>query len=201
MICPRLLLGVPSLLLLSLAVAAPSAATRYTWQFDLDSGQIPNGISTSNGIGQAWLDYNTDTDHLQVLVAWTALEGNLTGIHIHGYANPGESTRTHIFDVFSSATDIPQNLDLRTDHHDSLYHLGHAHGDGVPSGGGHLPLDQALDAMVTGQAYMVFHSELYLDGEVRGQLPVASLVPEASTAGLLVVGLVCAARAGIGRAT
>lgn len=187
------MMRLPSLLFvltLSLLLASPAIATRYSWQLDLDSSQIPNGISTSNGLGQAWLAYQTETDHLQVLVAWTALDGNLTGIHIHGPALPGESTRTHIVDVFGSATDIPSDLDLRTDLHQASYHLGDAHGgDDVPSGDGHLPLDQALAAMVAGEAYMVFHSEAWLDGELRGQLPVATLLPEPSTGWLALLGL------------
>lgn len=178
---------------LAMGFASPAQATRYTWQFDLDANQIPNGISTSNALGQAWLDYESETDHLQVLVAWAALDGDLSGIHIHGRALPGESTRTHIFDVFGGASDLPLGIDRRTGHYESVFHLGEAHDDGVPSGAGHLPLDQALSAMTAGQAYMIFHSENWPDGELRGQLPVANVVPESSTGAMAILGVSMAA--------
>jgi hypothetical protein len=196
--CSCLRLGLSVVLLL---VAGSASADRYTWQLDLDAGQVPNGLSTSSGLGQAWLDYNTDTDHLSVLVAWAGLEGDLSAIHLHGPAGPGESTRTHVLDVFSDATAIPAGLDLRSDHYSGLFHLGQAHGDDdVPHGGGHLPLEQALEAMLAGQVYVMFHSEAYLDGELRGQLPEATRVPEPGTGCLAALGVAGAFLAGRRRA-
>ena len=66
----RLVLAV-LLLAAGFGSAVPASAARFTWQVDLDASQIPNGISTSPALGQAWLDYRTETDHLLVTVAWT----------------------------------------------------------------------------------------------------------------------------------
>lgn len=186
--------------MLAVLWVTPSPAHAYTisWQFDLESSQIPNGLSTSYGFGQAWISYETVSDHLNLTVAWTALEGALTGIHIHGPAEYGVTTRTHIVDVFKDSTEIPAGLDLHTDLHSETQHVFDPHGeDGHGGGGGHLPPDYALQTMIDEQAYMVFHTDLYPDGEIRGQLVLTS-IPEPKT-GWLVGASVLAAAGSAGR--
>jgi hypothetical protein len=174
---------------------APAAhALDYSWQFDLDSGQIPNGLSDSKGLGQAWMSYDVETDHLSITLSWTLLEGDLTGIHIHGPAGPDESTRTHLADVFGDESDIPAALDRRTDVYMTTLHIVAPHGGDHGGSGGQLPGELALQTLLDGNAYVIFHSSAYPEGELRGQIPVAQPVPEPGTGCLVALGLFVLAR-------
>jgi hypothetical protein len=185
-------------LLTALLMASPAAAIRYTWIFDIEPEQVTPEGSGSSASGQAWLYYDTLTDHLQLNIAWTGLEADLSGIHIHGPALPGQSSRTHLIDVFADASVIPGEVDRRTDFYQAVVHLFEPHPDdgpshnhaGVPQG---IPPEDALAAMVDETAYILMHSDdsVFFGGELRGQLVLTeTIIPEPGTASLLALGLV-----------
>jgi hypothetical protein len=188
---------------LALALSNQAQAINYQWQFDLSPDQVTPEGSGSTGSGQAWLYYETLTDHLRVIVSWSSLEANLSALHIHGPALPGESSRTHLVDIIADEAalfSMPSIVDRRTQVWESpTLHIfsGHSgtHGDGgVPTG--ILPED-VLAAMLADDAYMLLHSDdsIFFGGELRGQLRLVE-VPEPSMALLIGLGLsLLAARA------
>jgi hypothetical protein len=180
-------------LLAGVGFAGSTHATLYTWQFDLEPGQVTPEGSGSNASGQAWLYYETTTDHLRAVVSWRDLEADLSGIHIHGPAQAGFSSRTHLIDIIKDASVLPSGIDLRqqvweapTLHIFAQHGGAHGHG-GVPTG--ILP-DQVLDAMLAENAYMLVHTDnaIFTGGELRGQLRLIS-IPEPTTALLMGLGL------------
>jgi hypothetical protein len=184
-------------LLLAMVVAADGHALAHQWQFDLSPEQVTPEGSGSDSSGQAWLYYDTLTDHLRVIVSWANLEADLTALHIHGPALPGQSSRTHLVDIIpdeSALSSIPSIIDRRTQVWESptlhlfAEHSG-GHGDGgVPIG---IPPEDALAAMLADEAYLLLHTDnsVFFGGELRGQLRLIS-VPEPSSAILLCLGLI-----------
>lgn len=183
-------------LLLAMVVASDGHALSYQWQFDLTPEQVTPEGSGSDSSGQAWLYYDTITDHLRVIVSWANLEADLTALHIHGPALAGQSSRTHLVDIIRDETallSMPSIIDRRTQVWESpALHLfaehGGSHGDvGVPIG---IPPEDALSAMLSDEAYMLLHTDnsVFFGGELRGQLRLIS-VPEPSSAIFLGLGL------------
>jgi hypothetical protein len=184
-------------LLLSMLVPGEGRALSYQWQFDLRPEQVTPEGSGSASSGQAWLYYDTLTDHLRVIVSWASLEADLTALHIHGPALPGQSSRTHLVDIIgdeSALLSIPSITDRRTQVWESptlhlfTEHSG-GHGDGgVPIG---IPPENALAAMLADEAYLLLHTDnsVFFGGELRGQLRLIS-VPEPSSAISLCLGLI-----------
>lgn len=171
-------------------------ALTHQWQFDLRPEQVTPEGSGSTSSGQAWLYYDTLTDHLRVVISWANLEADLTSIHIHGPALPGQSSRTHLVDIIrneSALLSIPSITDRRTQVWESpVLHLfsDHSgdHGDGgVPIG---IPPEDALSTMLANEAYLLLHTDnsVFLGGELRGQLQLIA-VPEPSGAIFLGLGL------------
>jgi hypothetical protein len=184
-------------LLFSMVVAGDSHALSYQWQFDLNPEQVTPEGSGSTSSGQAWLYYDTLTDHLRVIVSWANLEADLTALHIHGPALSGQSSRTHLVDIIrdeSALSSMPSITDRRTQVWESpVLHLfaehSGGHGDGgVPVG---IPPEDALAAMLADEAYILLHTDnsVFLGGELRGQLRLIS-VPEPSSAIFLSLGLI-----------
>jgi len=178
-------------------VADEGHAVSHSWQFDLSPEQVTPEGSGSASSGQAWLYYDTLTDHLRVIVSWANLEADLTALHIHGPALPGQSSRTHLVDIIrdeSALLSIPSITDRRTQVWESptlhlfAEHSG-GHGDGgVPIG---IPPGDALAAMLADEAYLLLHTDnsVFFGGELRGQLRSLS-VPEPSSAIYLCLGLI-----------
>ena len=79
----------PAALLVGLGLVLIAPASHATpmvhrWQFDLSVDEItPNGFVDSHAIGQAWISYSPESDHLDILVSWTDLVGSIERIHIH----------------------------------------------------------------------------------------------------------------------
>jgi hypothetical protein len=136
------------------------------------------------------MHYDVVADHLDILVTWTDLVGEIDRIHIHGPALAGYNERTHVVDVIMDASELPVGTGLHTGQFDTVKHLfetGDEHGGGH---GGNYPPQQTLDILVSGEAYMLLHSTVYFEGELRGQLVLTSVtIPEPSTAILLAFGL------------
>ena len=188
----RLLASLAAALLFA-AWTAPALALpiAYDWQFDLGVDQVtPNDFIESRALGQAWIHYDAIADHLSVLVTWTDLVGEIEKIHIHGPALPGYNTRTHVVDILNDPSEIPAGTGLHTGQFQTLLHLfdpGDEHGG---SAGGHYPPETVLGILTGEQAYMLVHTSVYFDGEIRGQLVLTGMtVPEPGTGTLLCLGL------------
>ena len=187
-------------LLLSMLVASEGQALSYQWQFDLTPEQVTPEGSGSASSGQAWLYYDTLTDHLRVIVSWANLEADLTALHIHGPALPGQSSRTHLVDIIADESvlpSIPSITDRRTQVWESpTLHLFAEHSGGHGDGGVliGIPPEDVLAAMLADEAYLLLHtdSSVFFGGELRGQLHLIS-VPEPSSAFLLCLGLIALA--------
>jgi len=187
-------------LLIAMVVASDGHALTYQWQFDLSPEQVTPEGSGSASSGQAWLYYDTLTDHLRVIVSWANLEADLTALHIHGPALAGQSSRTHLVDIIrdeSALLSMPSITDRRTQVWESpglhlfAEHSG-GHGDGgVPIG---IPPEDALAAMLADESYILLHTDnsVFFGGELRGQLRLIS-VPEPSSAIFLCLGLIALA--------
>jgi hypothetical protein len=185
-----------------LAVASPPASAApiaYDWQFDLTVDQVtPHDFIDSRAVGQAWIHYDAIADHLDVFVTWTDLVGEIERIHVHGPALPGFNERNHVVDVLDDPSGIPAGTGLHTGQLSVTRHLfdpGDAHGG--PHGGHYTP-EQALAILVSEEAYMLVHTSVYFEGEIRGQLVLTSVTAPEPGSGLLVgLGLgALAARAG-----
>jgi len=182
--------------LLVVGTSRAANATLYTWAFQLTPEEVTPDGSGSSSSAQAWLYYDTLTDHLRAVVSWANLEADLTGLHIHGPALPGQSSRTHLINIIKDASvlpDLPGITDLRTQYWESpTLHIFDQQGDSHGHGGvpiGILPVD-VLAAMVNEEAYMLLHTDsaIFADGELRGQLQLIP-IPEPTTALLLGLGL------------
>ena len=183
--------------LMVLMTTGAAHAVEHRWQFDLMAEQVTPDGSGSGGSGQAWLYYETETDHLRVVVSWMDLDADLTALHIHGPALPGQSSRTHLIDIIADESVLP-SLPSLTNRRTQVWeapaiHLfaphdgSHGHG-GVPIG---IPPEDTLAAMLADEAYLLLHSDdvLFPGGELRGQLRLL-VVPEPSTGLLLGLGLI-----------
>jgi hypothetical protein len=174
----------------SSATAAPLVLA-YEWQFNLTVDQVtPNDFITSTAIGQGFVRYDTVADHLNILISWTDLVGEIDRVHIHGPAAIGFNTRDHLVDVLLGASQLPAGTDLHTDTYQTVKHLLDP-GDGhAGPHGGHYTGQQALDFMIQEQAYIMLHSSVYANGELKGQFVLTNVtVPEPGTGVLLGLGL------------
>lgn len=122
-------------------------------------------------------------------MTWTDLVGEIERIHIHGPALPGFNSRTHVVDVLDDPSEIPAGTDLHTGQFQTLLHLfevGDEHGGHA---GSHHPPERVLEILAGEAAYMLVHTSVYFDGEIRGQLVLTGVtVPEPGTGTLLCLG-------------
>lgn len=176
-----------------LALAVPAFAHHpgdIDWGlFGMDESQVANyagppgdGSTDSTGGGTADFFYINATQQLAYTIAWFGLEGDLTAIHIHGPAGPGQNTMSHLFDVFSDEQQvIDAGVGRRNGFISGSIDLSapHTHGGGDPLGPAFI-----LDTLEAGQAYINVHTTAFPHGEIRGQVP--NLVPEPTTAAALV---------------
>lgn len=163
---------------------APEVGARsFVWTMTADESQVANsgvgdGSTDSTATGSATLIYDTKTRMLAWDIAWSGLEGDLTKIHIHGPAGPGQSNRAHLFNVFSEEVDVlTSGVDRTTDSTQSQAKLRSVVLDTrSPFGPG-----QALRFMLEDRGYVNVHSNLWPNGEIRADLVLTEGVPRTGT--------------------
>lgn len=161
-----------------------AGATTYFWDMPCDESQVNNsgvgdGSTDSAATGNASLRYDTVSDFVGYDIAWSALEGLLSAIHIHGPASPAASNTNHFFNVYTGAADvIAAGVDRTTDSTAASTSLTEIV---VASGGG--PSIEAIVAdMVADMAYVNIHSDVWPMGEIRCHL-VSTAAVESQTKG------------------
>ncbi|MGH0033480.1 MAG: CHRD domain-containing protein [Myxococcota bacterium] len=172
-----------TLVLCSLFVASQVQARTFVWEMSADESQVANsgvgdGSTDSAATGGATITYDTKTRRLTYDIDWNGLEGDLTKIHIHGPADPGQSNRAHLFNVFTEEVDVlTSGVDRTTDSVQAEQKLRSLVLDTrSPFGPG-----QALRFMLDGRGYVNIHTNLWPNGEIRADFVLTAGVPRTGT--------------------
>lgn len=151
----KVILSAPiaSILILAISAVPVGAQTFRIAAFNylavLNAGQeVPP--TPSNAIGVAFLTLNRETTDLCYSISFTVLDGLETAAHIHGPADPGDNAGV-LFDISPS----PPGLSPL----------------GSPKTGCVGPLSKReREALMKGLFYIDIHSDVFPDGEIRGQV-------------------------------
>ena len=157
------------LLAAALALAAsPAAATSFNLAASHDGAQETPPVVTA-GTGSMSITYDDVTNLLTWTGSFSGLTGTTTDAHFHGPAAPGAG---------------PAGVQVATNAGSGdIFPLGVT--SGAFSGSASITATQGAD-LLAGLWYHNIHSTFKTGGEIRGQV---LLVPEATTFGLLVLGL------------
>ena len=171
--------------LLLAAIAAPAAAVDSVFTATL-TGPKESPPNTSPGTGTATVTINQDQNTMRVQETFRNLLQPTTESHIHCCTDvPGTGTSTIAIDlkefplgVTSGSYDHTFNM-LDASNYDQAF---------IDINGG--TTSQAFSALIggieDGKAYANIHTQLYLDGEIRGFL---APIPEPETYAMLLAGL------------
>jgi hypothetical protein len=168
----------------SMLLRTDVGATTYFWDMPCDESQVNNsgvgdGSTDSTATGNASLRYDTVSDFVGYDIAWNALEGLLTAIHVHGPASPAGSNSNHFFNVYTDAADvIADGVDRTTDSTADSRSLT----EFVVESGGGPSVEEIVSEMVADMAYVNIHSDIWPSGEIRCHLVSTSTV-ESQTKG------------------
>lgn len=133
---------------------------------------FPGAIIASNASGAAILHFNPGTNQLSVRVTLFGFTNALTNSHFHEAA-PGTSGPAVVGLGGAAAAGYTN------------------HGGGHWSGSFDLPYTGGdLMRLLTGGAYLNFHSNVHGDGEIRGQVHITDELPSSRLANLSTRGLV-----------
>jgi len=160
-----------AVLLMTLAISyGPTAAepALVLFQANLDGAQA--GVSSSPATGTAAVTLNTESNVLAWDLSWTGFPSEVTAIHFHGPAEPGE-------DAFVTVE------------------LGFISGLESPSIGEATVSEEQAAEILSELWYINIHTEDFIGGEIRGQVvraevpatpePTATPVPTAAPPPLL----------------
>ena len=179
----RVVWVVLALWIAGIAGAGPARATAYVWSFDISEDQVgnnpglPDGSTDSPAVGQGFFRYDDGTDLLSWSISWSGLQGDLTALHVHGPADPGQSTPDHLIEIFNTPQDvIDAGLDPRDDVAGGVVP---SFDDGLDCGKGGVPVG-ALACFFEERAYVNVHSQAFPMGEIRGDFV---FVPELGATG------------------
>ncbi len=139
--------------LAAVAMAPPDAAAKKAKQLSfmavLNGGQVVPP-STSNAMGVGFLTFDNATKRLCYSITYSQLLGNETEAHLHGDAQPGETSAV-LYDLNPLGT--PKTACL-----------------GSPL----KPNEEVL--LKRGRMYIQIHTDIFVAGEIRGQVvPVPSV--------------------------
>lgn len=134
-----------------------------------DTGVTASGTPTLSGLldgvqagtasaamGSATVTLDEDTDLLSWTLSWSDITTEVTAIHFHGPASPGESAFVTV-------------------------ELGFLSGLSSPSIGSETISEAQQAELLSGLWYINIHSQDYIDGELRGQLLLAGKPPPTPT--------------------
>jgi hypothetical protein len=198
-----------SVLLLVVAIAAPDAsADTIILTGNLTSSQVVDGRgSTSTATGFATVTIDTTLFTITTDLSWTGLSGPADRAHMHD-APEGQSRFTvpndNFFHELLDDTSVPlvdqvpcgflgggflTNCAPTTGSAHNVLQL--SAGDGyaisaIPPATGFPDFAALVDAFVRDGVYIDMHTQLYPEGEIRGQLVVA---PEPASLAMLSAGL------------
>lgn len=145
------------------------------WYFEITEDQVrnwlpnPDGSTDSPAVGTVDFYWSASFSTLFFTISWAGLQGDLTGIHLHGRASPEESTVVHFVDILADEQAV---LDAMSASGNPFFRRqGFYSGIAIlrPSTGyEHDEVDAILDALSHGQAYVSVETEAFPTGEIRG---------------------------------
>ena len=164
-----------SLLLLTSIVSAEV----LIWDFTADEQQVRNGpeadgSTNSPGTGTGRLEYDFDTNILSYEITWDQLFGEMTRLHIHGAADENTSTPRHVVELLGPPA-IPPELATTSGSLSGSFVVETLIQDGFDP----IPASEIIDTLVSGDAYVNFHTTVFGTGEIRGNVGIP--VPEPSS--------------------
>jgi len=168
------------LILSALFIAAGvQVASTQGFVSNLDTAQeAHNGGAGRTGSGQVYL-YLTGSTLSISNGAYSGLSGTVTAAHIHGPAAPGANASVLYF-LSSPAGFIAAGGTSGAITGGNLT---------LVDGTGGISLANQLSQLTSGQWYINIHTTTFGSGEIRGQI---TLVPEPTTAAVLLLGAGCA---------
>lgn len=140
-----------SVLLATLLMGVASVSAEVLdFEANLDGDQVVPPVETP-ATGHAEITIDTDTNTITLSISYADLSGEITDVHVHGFAPEG------------------QNAPI----------LEHIHEEDLVN----FPIEHEFTYseiqepfFLTGQSYLVIHTDVFLDGEIRGQIVPASPV-------------------------
>lgn len=195
----------PSLIAFAIAVAFASTAHANILYFAgaLNAAEVVSDpASMSTGYGYAWVAVDTDLFTITTDAEWFGLSGLVDRSHMHD-GPEGQSTNDPpnglFFHEVLDLTDSPSPYrTVPCDWPDTYTNCAPATGVlhdvlqlAVDNGYGYADFATLVDALLSGGLYMDIHTQLYQDGELRGQL---EQVPEPAPVSMVMLGLAFLAR-------
>jgi hypothetical protein len=167
------------LLMTSALLSSPAGAlVSQRWDFPITEQQIrngpePDGSTESGASGFAHFAFDADTATLHYTITWRDLEGDLTKLHVHGPATPGQSNPNHLFEIFNSLQDVlDAEVDPRSDSFTGSIVLDDTATEctGLSSGTQEMAAADTLPCLLEGLAYVNVHTMVFPVGEIRGNV-------------------------------
>ena len=167
-----------SFLSLVTLVAGVNLAGAQSFISNMDGAQDGGGLRTGSGLVQLYLTGSTLT---LSNCSYSGLSGNVTAAHIHGPGAPGVGAGVLYF-LSPPAGFITTGATSGTITAGNLSLVDNPNGSG-------FTVAQQLTQLNSGLWYINIHSTTFGGGEIRGQI---TLVPEPTTATILLLGAGCA---------
>ncbi len=169
----------------SFAVATPALAQVFVATL-AGSNEVPPANSPGSGTGTVTLDTVANT--MRVEATFANLLGNTSASHIHCCTPPGANAGV--------ATNVPTfpnfPLGVTSGSYDRLFDMTLAASFNPAflnnaTNGGNVTTARAtlFNGIISGQAYLNIHTNLFPGGEIRGQLTAA---PEPGTWAMMIIG-------------
>lgn len=163
------------LALLTLVLPLAAGAEIHRWDFAIGEDQVrngpePDGSTGSPARGFAHFAYDTVDELLRYTISWEALSSDLTKLHLHGPAAPGENNPNHLFEIFNDTQDvIDAGLDPRSDSVTGQIFVDSSEDVCSEQAGSEtVAATSLLPCLLEGMAYVNVHTQFFPMGEIRG---------------------------------